>query len=450
MRSGPLELQPAREFVQRMHELESELQRARQAQRRLKANPDIASGWGLETRAPLQQEEGWFLTYLDMMTLLLVAMIVMLAFSGSLARREQTPTVTATAPAVALATPETGLADSLPPPPVLPAAAVNRADDIPAPDAAFPYPAAPAAAFEQSGYPSDAVAALASAYPTPMDLAPKPAPEPPAPAATPEPEEPQAAPATVALAPHTAETPPATAVAAAAAAPATSAPAVAAVTPMPSPAAAAPHSAPTPAPEVLQATAAAPAPETAQAVSSTAPAEIPDHSQSEGESLAAALPLDELGSEVEVIVNQRSVSLRINNEILFGTGQADLSQHGLAVLKRMAEVLSKDGYDIVVEGHTDSVPVRNNGRYPSNWELSTARAGSVVRYLQANGIDKAHLKAVGYADTRPIAGNRDADGRARNRRVELVIEKPDPKPPQTSGQAGAAGATPPSGSGRAG
>src|SRR5690606_15723387 len=72
----------------------------------------------------------------------------------------------------------------------------------------------------------------------------------------------------------------------------------------------------------------------------------------------------------------------------------------------------------------DSVPVRSNARYPSNWELSSARAGSVVRYLQANGIAKEHLKAVGYADSRPIAGNGTAEGRARNRRVELLVEKP--------------------------
>ncbi|MGB6241233.1 MAG: OmpA family protein [Castellaniella sp.] len=414
MKSGPLELQPAREFAQRMHELEAELQRARQAQRRLKAHPDSAARWGLEAGAPLQQEEGWFLTYLDMMTLLLVAMIVMLAFSGTLARHDQ-PGAAAPAPIVAAAPastkdPAPQAASALPDP----TPADTLPTDIPAPDVASPYPAAPDSAFEQSGYPPASVAALASAYPTPMDLAPKPAPVPepapepaiqtappasePAPAAAPAATEPAATPA-----PHGA------AVASPAAESATP-PTAEAKTP------------PTAAPASVQNTSQTPPP--APHAQSAPPAPPADDSHSEGESLAAALPLDELGSEVEVIINQRSVSLRINNEILFGTGQADLSPHGLAVLKRMAEVLSKDGYDIVVEGHTDSVPVRNNGRYPSNWELSTARAGSVVRYLEANGIDKAHLKAVGYADTRSIASNRTADGRARNRRVELVVEKP--------------------------
>ncbi|MGB6007833.1 OmpA family protein [Castellaniella sp.] len=395
MRSGPLELQPAREFAQRMHELEAELQRARRAQRRLKADPDAPSRWGLESRAPAQQEEGWFLTYLDMMTLLLVAMIVMLAFSGGMMRHggEAAAKLALHPPLAAHPAPDAGA--PAPPAPATPPGVEDRPDDIPAPEAAFPYPAAPADAFEQSAYPSKAVAALASAYPTPMDLAPK-------------------RPVEAAPAPAAAAAPP-------------QADAGATVPPTP-PAPASPLVAPvvTATPAAAPGPAVAPAAATHPAEPPPAPADKPANAQSEGQSLAAALPLDELGSEVEVIVNKRSVSLRINSEILFGTGQADLSPHGLAVLKRMAEVLGKGGYDIMVEGHTDSVPVRNNGRYPSNWELSSARAGSVVRYFQANGIDKAHLKAVGYADTRPIASNRDAEGRARNRRVELVIEKPEP------------------------
>src|SRR5690625_7301960 len=75
---------------------------------------------------------------------------------------------------------------------------------------------------------------------------------------------------------------------------------------------------------------------------------------------------------------------------------------------------------ITVEGHTDSVPIRS-ARFPSNWELSGARAGSVVRYLEANGIHSERLRAVGYADTRPLGSNDTVQGRASNRRVELTI-----------------------------
>lgn len=150
-----------------------------------------------------------------------------------------------------------------------------------------------------------------------------------------------------------------------------------------------------------------------------------DDTPSEGESLAAGLSLGDLGNDVEVVIHERSVSFRINSEILFDSSQADLSLSGLAVLRRIVGVLSETNHEVTVEGHTDAVPVRRNARYPSNWELSSARAGSVVRYLQANGIHRSRLKAVGYADTRPIADNHTPAGRAANRRVELMLEKRD-------------------------
>ncbi|MGB6155335.1 MAG: OmpA family protein [Castellaniella sp.] len=435
MKSGPVELQPAREFMQRMQVLEAELQRARKVAHRHRTSPDATARWGLEPRPAPEHEEGWFLTYLDMMTLLLVVMIVMLAFSGRLVGGLSAPDAPgrSASPPSTSAAPATGNYVSHAPAALPDSQADTASADIPAPDTTLPYPAAPDTAFEQSAYPDHATAVIASAYPTPADLAPPPKPQPPAtPAPSPEPA------AVSAVSPDSpAPNQPATIQA-----PTTSvAGSTAAQTPTaPKPAVAQATDTPSHAPQLPADQSAAPA----TAVQSAAP-QVPDNNTSttatsihtpaspppdkpagpsEGQALAAALPLDELGSEVEVVVNQRSVSLRINNEILFGTGQADLSAHGSDVLKRMAEVLAKGGYNIVVEGHTDSIPVRGNGRYPSNWELSTARAGSVVRYLLANGVDKAHLKAVGYADTRPIASNKNTEGRAKNRRVELVIEKP--------------------------
>ena len=135
------------------------------------------------------------------------------------------------------------------------------------------------------------------------------------------------------------------------------------------------------------------------------------------------LPLDQLGDDIDVVVNESTVSFRISSEILFSSGQADLSLAGLAVLKRLVPVLNSTSHRIAVEGHTDAVPVRS-GRYPSNWELSGARAGSVVRYLEANGVTSNRLRAVGYADTRPLGDNATAEGRASNRRVELIMETP--------------------------
>jgi len=135
------------------------------------------------------------------------------------------------------------------------------------------------------------------------------------------------------------------------------------------------------------------------------------------------LKLDQLGDDIDVVVNESTVSFRISSEILFSSGQADLSLAGLAVLKRLVPVLNSTSHVIAVVGHTDSVPVRS-GRYPSNWELSGSRAGGVVRYLEANGVPSNRLRAVAYADTRPLADNATAEGRANNRRVELIMETP--------------------------
>lgn len=133
------------------------------------------------------------------------------------------------------------------------------------------------------------------------------------------------------------------------------------------------------------------------------------------------LDLANLGSDIDVVVNEKSVSFRINSEILFSSGQAELSRDGLAVLQRLIKVLKDSPHNVTIEGHTDAIPIRSV-RFPSNWELSSARAGSVVRYFEANGIASTRLRAVGYADTKPLATNDTPENRALNRRVELLME----------------------------
>lgn len=135
------------------------------------------------------------------------------------------------------------------------------------------------------------------------------------------------------------------------------------------------------------------------------------------------LPLPELGDDIEIIRKPESINLRINSEILYTSAKADLSLEGLAVLHKLVPVLKDSEYIITVEGHTDALPIRG-GQYPSNWELSSARAGRVVRYLAANGIDSTRLRAIGYADTRPLTNNNTEQGRASNRRVEIMLEPP--------------------------
>lgn len=136
----------------------------------------------------------------------------------------------------------------------------------------------------------------------------------------------------------------------------------------------------------------------------------------------AGLLLDNLGKNIEVVVNKGTVSFRISSEVLFNSGEANLSAPGLAVMSRLVPVLGRGaGYRVVVEGHTDNVPIQTE-RFPSNWELSTGRAASVVRYLQSQGIEPARMRATGYADTRPIASNGTPQGRAANRHVEVTLE----------------------------
>lgn len=168
----------------------------------------------------------------------------------------------------------------------------------------------------------------------------------------------------------------------------------------------------------VAATTQTPAPEPAIADNPAPPA--PD--KPSVDDLLKELPLDKLGSDIEVVTSENTVSFRINSEIIFPSGQSDLSLGGLRVLQHLIPVLESVPHKVIVAGHTDTQNIRSS-RFPSNWELSGARAGSVVRYLQSNGIKSERLTAVGYADTRPLGDNTTAQGRASNRRVELILER---------------------------
>jgi len=138
--------------------------------------------------------------------------------------------------------------------------------------------------------------------------------------------------------------------------------------------------------------------------------------------LLASLALDSLDKNIEVIVNKGSVSFRISSEVLFNSGEATLSEAGRGAMSRLVPALGKaPGYRVVVEGHTDNMPIQTE-RFPSNWELSTGRTASVVRHFQGQSIAAARMRATGHADTRPIASNDTAQGRATNRHVEVILE----------------------------
>ncbi|MCS6785596.1 MAG: flagellar motor protein MotD [Thiobacillaceae bacterium] len=134
---------------------------------------------------------------------------------------------------------------------------------------------------------------------------------------------------------------------------------------------------------------------------------------------SAMAPLIEEG-RVRVTQSARGLTVEINASVLFATGEAVLQPSSIAALTAVARVLAQVDNPIQIEGHTDNVPIRSP-HYPSNWELSSARAGSVVRLFAEHGVAPARMVAIGYADNRPIDTNATPEGRARNRRVNILI-----------------------------
>ncbi len=124
--------------------------------------------------------------------------------------------------------------------------------------------------------------------------------------------------------------------------------------------------------------------------------------------------------QVRVTQSPRGVTVEINASVLFKSGEAILQPQSTDTLAAVARVLAGVDNPVQVEGHTDNVPIRNPG-FPSNWELSSARAGSVVRLFAEQGVPTMRMVAIGYADNRPIDTNATADGRGRNRRVNVLI-----------------------------
>jgi len=130
--------------------------------------------------------------------------------------------------------------------------------------------------------------------------------------------------------------------------------------------------------------------------------------------------------QMNVSQTGRGVELEINASALFNQGEADIQPEAKKTLADAAKVLAGNEFAIEVEGHTDNLPI-STAKYPSNWELSSARASSVVRLFIEQGIVAERLKAVGAADNRPVLPNDTAEGRARNRRVTVTVLAPQPE-----------------------
>lgn len=136
----------------------------------------------------------------------------------------------------------------------------------------------------------------------------------------------------------------------------------------------------------------------------------------------------ESGEQAQVDTVRQERVTRFASDDMFAPGSADILPSGRAPLDRVAELLvlrlGRVNYKVEVRGHTDSDPI-STARYASNWELSAARAAAVVRYLEAQGVDKSRLRAVGMADTDPVVDNdgNPIQDKAVQRRVEVKIER---------------------------
>lgn len=154
---------------------------------------------------------------------------------------------------------------------------------------------------------------------------------------------------------------------------------------------------------------------------------------------------------VAVYANEYWLQIELRDSILFGSGSAGPSAQAQEIFSEMAGLLADYDNPVQIEGHTDNRPI-SNLRYPSNWELSTARASAIVKLLMDSGVSPRRLSAVGYGEHQPTATNETEEGRALNRRVTLMIAReaverpsaaldevdPGTLPPRQSGTAEAA------------
>jgi chemotaxis protein MotB len=131
---------------------------------------------------------------------------------------------------------------------------------------------------------------------------------------------------------------------------------------------------------------------------------------------------NKLGGEVSVTKTEDGVVITMSDLLLFTQGGTKLAPKGLDILEKVASVLSKLAYHVKIKGHTDSAPI-SSVYFPSNWELSSVRASTVVRLLVKNGVPPQYISAEGYAHYHPVATNDTSKGRALNRRVEIVYER---------------------------
>ena len=139
--------------------------------------------------------------------------------------------------------------------------------------------------------------------------------------------------------------------------------------------------------------------------------------------------------QVAVIETERGISVEINDSLLFSPGRAELAPAAEQAIRGVGQVFAATEFPVTIEGHTDNVPI-NTPLFPSNWELSAVRATTVLRIMMSAGVSADRLTAIGYGDQRPVAGNDTVEGRARNRRVAILLEAAVPARSSPAGTVG--------------
>jgi len=140
--------------------------------------------------------------------------------------------------------------------------------------------------------------------------------------------------------------------------------------------------------------------------------------------LVADLQGELSANQIKIKEMKDGINLNLAQEILFDSGSANLNESGQEVITKVSEQLKDIAYNTIVAGFTDNVPIKGGlaSKYPTNWELAGARAASVVKLLESNGVTSDKLRAVSFGENQPVASNDTPDGKALNRRIEILLK----------------------------
>ena len=151
-------------------------------------------------------------------------------------------------------------------------------------------------------------------------------------------------------------------------------------------------------------------------------AKVQEQEDQVADMIKQSMAANQMSGLVQIDSNEHRVRLVLTEAVLFDSGKADLKERAKEVLAPIVAELKKLPNEVLVEGHTDNVPM-HKGPYSTNWELSMARAYSVIQFLEQSGMAPKRLAGIGYGENRPVTDNTSLEGRAKNRRIEISLLK---------------------------